>query len=341
MNAMKIILMALLLILPAGLAAREDPAPVSADAETSMLLELKSAKTHEARGTALGQLSGYYLPQGRLDKAVDAYRRTINDAKIGKREKYRYYQTIGDMYIAVEDYSSAIEYYQEAVNVLPRLEEARLKLAGVYEASDLNELAKQAYIDDLAHNKDSYEANFLLASLYLKLGLNTQAMDHFRKALTIRNDPDLYRKTALCAETAGDISIALAMLRQIPRECVAFDDLVNLGRLYEESGRFKEAEESFSAAIKMNTESIEAYIHLALLYLDNNNFEPAEKLLQIALEKAPNESAVSFFLGCIYNAQGKTSLAREQMVKAAKTAHTDILKRYSRKYIDFIANPSK
>jgi tetratricopeptide (TPR) repeat protein len=329
------------LLASAPFAAAQTTAAPAGNAETSLLAELKSARSPETREGALSKLYGYYQSIDRLHNVVDCYRRTINDANIGKKEKYKYYMIVGDIYLDENNFSSAIEYYQEAAGVLPRLEPARLKLARVYEQSDLNELAKQAYFDDLRRNKKSFDADFGLANIYLKLGLHTQAMEYFRRALAIRPGAEIYRKTAQCAEVSGDVNIALALLRQIPQGQMLFDDFTDLGRLYEEKGRVSEAERAFSLAIKMNPRKIEGYIYLALLYLDNNDFEPAEKLLQTALEKAPNEGAAHFFLAAAYSARGKTELARAELRKAGALSKTDILKKYSRKFQDFIANPSK
>ena len=306
--------------------------------EDKLLSALKSAVSPDERKAALDKLSDYYLPRNDIGSIVDAYRRTINDANIGKKEKYSYYITIGDIYLAVRQYSSAIEFYQEAVNVLPKLEAARLKLAGVYEQSDLNELAKLTYIDDLKFNKNSFDADFGLASIYMKLGLNTPAMEYFRRAITIKGNSEVYRRTALCAESSGAIAIAIAMLKQIPQEQRVYSDLINLGRLYAESKKFREGEEAFSLAIKMDTENIEGYIYLSLLYLDSNDLKPAENLLNIAIEKVPDEGSLHFFLGCIYSAQKRNDLARQEMQKAGRLAKTDVLKKYSSKFEIFLSN---
>jgi Tfp pilus assembly protein PilF len=166
-------------------------------------------------------------------------------------------------------------------------------------------------------------------------------MEYYRRALMIKPAPEVYRKTARCAEISGDKAIAIAICRQIPPEQRNYDDNITLGRLYAKDNRFKEAEESFSQAIKSDTEKIEGYIYLALLYLDNNNPEPAEKLLQIALEKAPDEGAIHFFLGCIYYSEKQIELAREEMKKAGSFSKTDILKRYSAKFQDFLSSRAR
>ncbi len=304
--------------------------------EDSLTSGLKNAKSPDERAEALKRLAGYYLPLKRLDKAVDAYRRTINDANIGIKEKYQYYEIIGDIYIEVNDYSSAIEFYQEAVSTIPKLEEARLKLANAYERADLNELAKQAYLNDLKVDKKSFDADFGLAGLYMKLGLDTQAMEYFRMALDIKTGAEIYRQTAHCAETTGDIAVACAMLRQIPASEMTYDDLIDLGRLYEENNKPKDAEETFSLAIKSNTGNISAYVNLALLYLAGNNLANAEKYLKIAIEKAPNEGSLHFFLGSVYSAQKRPEAALTEMRKASTLARTDILKTYSTKFEKFI-----
>jgi len=312
-------------------------APAGANEET-LLSDLKNAKTSDSRTKALKQVSDYYLSVNRIDRAVDSYRRTINDEKISNKDKYCYYMVIGDIYLGARQYSSALEFYQEAINVSPGQEDARLKLAGVYEQCDLNELARQAYTDDLKFNKRSFYADFGLASLFKKLGLNTQAMEYYRRALTIRPAPEVYRNIALCAETAGDVAIALAMLRQIPAELRTYGDLIALGRLYLENNRRGDAEEAFSSAIKTDTENIEGYVDLALLYLDNNELNPAQNLLDIAIEKMPREGSLHFFLGCVYSAQKKPVLAREEMLQAEVLGRSDILKKYSAKFENFLSN---
>jgi tetratricopeptide (TPR) repeat protein len=325
------------LIAVAPLAAAETTIARDGNLEVKLSAELKNARSPEKREAALSKLSDYYLSINRLHNVVDCYRRTINDANIGKKEKYKYYMIVGDICLGEKNLSSVIEYYQESINVLPRLETARLKLARVYAQSDLNELAKQAYLDDLRFNKMSFDADFGIANIYLKQGLHTEAMEYFRKALAIRPDAELYRRTALCAELSGDVKIACQMLTQIPSKQMLFEDFVNLGRLYEEGGKSKEAEQSFSLALKMNTERVDGYLCLALLYMENNNFEPAEKLLKAAQEKAPAEGTIHFFLGAVYNSEGKTELARAEMKKAGSLARTDVLKKYSQKFQNYIS----
>jgi len=190
-------------------------APQSGKEET-LIADLKTARTPDERAKALQGLCSYDLSAGSISKAVNAYRSTINDAKISNKEKYSYYMAIGDIYLTCRQYSPSIEFYQEAVSVMPRLEPARLKLAQVCEQSDLNELAKQAYIDDLRFNKKSFDAEFRLAALYVKQGLYTQAAQHYRSALAIRQNAEVYRGLAHCAEMSGDVSIALVTLSKIP-----------------------------------------------------------------------------------------------------------------------------
>ena len=157
MKKSKVLLLIAVLISPMLTEASDQGSSVNAQNEALLISQLKGSTSEATRSSALAKLSGYYLSIGRLEKAVDNYRRMINDGKILKKEKYKYYQLIGDIYFDVKDYSSAIEYYQEAINIFPRIEEARLKLAKVYEASELNELAKQAYLDDLKNNKNSFK----------------------------------------------------------------------------------------------------------------------------------------------------------------------------------------
>jgi tetratricopeptide (TPR) repeat protein len=285
------------------------------------------------------ELAGVYAEMNQNDKAADTLRQAL-DERPSKKKEYSILISLGDIYLKDNEFAKSIEYYQKASSLMKYHEDAYIKLAKAYEQSELYELAHQQYIGVLKRNKKSLKANFGLGTLYLKQKMFSKALEYFRVALTVKPDADIYRGMASCAENMGDTALAIAMLRQVIPDQRNYNDLIDLGRLYQESKRVKEAEESFSQAINKNPENSEAYIYLGLLYLEDNNLLPAEKIIQIAQEKAPDEGIVHFILGGIYYRQNNFTEAIKEIELAKTLAKTEILKNYSNKFKDFLYGES-
>ncbi|MBN1824077.1 MAG: tetratricopeptide repeat protein [Endomicrobiales bacterium] len=253
-----------------------------------------------------------------------------------KKEEFELQVAGGDICLELKQYDGAIEFYRAAGYNDLKSEVSRLKLAQVYEKSELYELAIQEYLGLIKRNQKSLKANYGLASLYLERGYNTKAMEYFRRALTIKPDPDIYRKMSECAARSGDLELALVMLKSIMPEKYSYDDFINLGRLAEKLGKKEEAENYFSQAIKTSPEKADGYVDLALFYIEEGRFVPAEKILQICLDKTPDEGALHFLMGHIYYFQDRKGAALAELDKAYGCAKTNMLKKYSEKFKAFV-----
>lgn len=281
-----------------------------------------------------------YLENGNKEKAIEKYKEALKEG-IKKKEAYPILISIGGIYLSKKQYASAIEYYQEAANLLPKLDKAHLCLANVYEQSELNELSSQEYLYVLKRNKKCFEANYNLGLLYLKQGLNTQAMEYFMSALVIKSNPEVYRSIAACAKNTGDIGLALKMLNQVNIEERTYDDNINLGLLYNIQKNYNKAEESFSQAVKLNFDKIDGYAYLGLLFIDTNRLEEAEKLFDIAQKKSLEDGLLHFFAAYIYYKQNKIKKAEAEINLAVKFSKTEILKHYSAKFLTMLKELKK
>lgn len=317
----------LLLMLTCPLAA------LSPQSEETLMAGVAAAANGAPRTKALVALARWYADAGDAGRAVSTYRQALCENP-RRGDAYQIDLAIGNVHLGQQQYAQAIEAYQEAVNRNSRTDEAHLRLACVYERSELYELARQAYDRVLKRNRRSFEANFGLASLFQVQGLTGQAMEYYRRALMLRPDAGVYRQMACCAENMGDVDLAVAMLGQIIASDRTYEDELSRGRLFEELKKYRESEDAYSQAIKRDPGRIEGCFALGMLYLHNNELTPAEKLLQLVQEKAPDEAVVHFFLSTIYFRQHQTALAREEIRRAIALAKSDILVRYSRKFSD-------
>lgn len=304
------------------------PAFAAGEPSTEESLAAQAAAAHGTpRIKALAALAAWYDRAQDPERAVATYRQALRENP-RRRDAYQIAISVGDIHLRQRQYTLAIEAYQEAAALDPRADAAHLKLARTYEQSELYELARQEYVGVSLRSKKSFEANFGLASLFLDQGITGQAMEYFRRALMLRPEANVYRQMARCAESMGQLDLAVAMLGQIIPAARTYEDELARGRLFEELKKYKESEGAYSQAIKCDPDRIEGCIALALLYIRNNDLTPAQKLLELARDKAPGEGIIHFFLATIYYRQHEPAAARDELRRAVALARSDILARY-------------
>jgi tetratricopeptide (TPR) repeat protein len=248
------------------------------------------------------------------------------------REAYPLWLEYGAALDAASDYAGAIDAYKNAVKALPKKTEGHMALAMEYEKAELFSQAASEYISALERDPKLSLALMRLASLYLREGFTSKAMECYIRALTLRPDTDTYRQTARCAEKMGNLSLAASMLRQALSKESVYDDNLDMGRVLLLSGDNKESERYLSEAVKLNPRMPDAYLVLGLLYEKMNNYILAEKMLQIAHEKAPDEGLINFFLAQLYYHQHNRPKALAEIAIARTHAKTQMLKDYSGKF---------
>lgn len=306
------------------------------DTAEQLAARLAKSQNRSERVDICLEIAGCHTSKGDIKKASEYYRKALAEHP-GKKRSYNILLSYGDMYLLEKMYAQAIEAYKQAVELSPRSEDARMKLASAYEQSELVELARQEYEKILKNDPRSFNAHYALASLYLRLNLNSGAMKHFKSAVTLKSDTKVYRQMAVCARNMGESGIAVAMLKRVISLEPEYDDFITLGRLYQADKQVKEADEVFSKAVKHDPGKADAYLFLGILYLENKDFEPAEKMLQIAQEKLPDEALIHFILADIYYRKKDIPAARAEIRLAESLSKGRMMSLYSAKFNKFMS----
>lgn len=95
-----------------------------------------------------------------------------------------------------------------------------------------------------------------------------------------------------------------------------FENLSNLGVLYNREKNYKKAEEYFKFAIRENKDFYPAYHNLAYLYLNRGEYKTAEEFIKKALETYPESSGLWIFLSQAEYKLGNQKSARDAEIKA-------------------------
>lgn len=147
-----------------------------------------------------------YLEIGDTLKAVSSFKTTVEQ----DQEYYHAYIQLGLLY-ALKGDPIAIDYYNNALNLNPKSEEAHYNLGQFYlNKNDFNKAIEQ-FTTVININPKNKDAHFSLGYIHFeKLKVYSEALKHFTNAAN--SDPKFYKAffmVGLTYETLGDISNAL------------------------------------------------------------------------------------------------------------------------------------
>ncbi|MDI6605814.1 MAG: tetratricopeptide repeat protein, partial [Candidatus Omnitrophota bacterium] len=97
----------------------------------------------------------------------------------------------------------------------------------------------------------------------------------------------------------------------------------NLGILYVQGKKFKEAEEAWRSVVKLSPDDPEAHFYLATIYSTLKKNDAAEEELKYALELKPDFHEALNFLGYLYIEENRNLSKAEGLIKKALSLQPD------------------
>lgn len=149
-----------------------------------------------------------------------------------------------------------------------------------------NKKAKQALIDLIEKNTNSYKAHKMLAEIYEQEGGMRKAIDEYVQAVDLnKKDYDSYYKVAELLNNLNKKDEASEMLfnllRKKPEMCKATE---LLGEILIEKEMYKEAVNVYQDALRFNPVSYELNYNLGIAYTMLNDFQNAKTCYEKAAE---------------------------------------------------------
>lgn len=201
--------------------------------------------------------------QGHFSEAIDFY---VKGLSISRRPEIL--TNLGNSYQELEQWSSAISSYQDAIQLEPQFYLAHFSLGNVYKKLQQFETAIGHYQTALKIHPNAAEVHNNLAMVFQKLEQVESALEHFESALRLMPD---------------SVSI-----------------LNNLGSIYFKVGKEENAVQCFNRAIELDSQSAESYYHLANLYYKTQDFDKAIECYQKTLALDPKVAEAAMNLGNVY-----------------------------------------
>ena len=216
----------------------------------------------------------------------------------------------------------ASAHYQEIIQRAPELAEPYLLLAALYRKTG-NEADAQKTLEKLIQaDPDSVMGHYYLGRLHASAGRLQKSEDHFREALRknprstlVLVDLGLIEEMRQRPESAANIYRRVLVLdpeNEIARERLA-------GLLIGQK-KFTEALAHFRALERIEDDPTETRVKIALVYLDQGDYDRAATELELVLRATPGKPDVHYYLGITYSEIGELEAARENMLAVAPGA---------------------
>ena len=187
-----------------------------------------------------------------------------------------------------------------------------------------NEFDKARVLLEEARQSDQIEldteAYSLLGSIYGQLGNFDDAINSYRKAISINPDmPQLHFGLAHALDRSGRLSEAESSFKTaLQLQPGNLQAVLKLGIICYSQSRLSEAEHYFTQALDINPESMEALLGLGRIYHQRRKPELAGNYLNKASEINAGHPGVLHVQACIAQEQGQWDVAEEKFNQALK-----------------------
>ncbi len=149
-----------------------------------------------------------------------------------------------------------------------------------------------------------------------------QALEHYRTGLQF--DPDsvfLRFRMASLYFTSGNIQKTMNLLEQIDPEKISDARVLSqMAKMFAGAGNQDRALALFDHAIERSPERPQGYVEKGIFLFNGKRFGDAETMFARSIELAPHAPIGHFYLGKVYQAQGKRDEAKESYRKTIARA---------------------
>jgi tetratricopeptide (TPR) repeat protein len=229
---------------------------------------------------------GYYLFQcGRLDEAMENYRRALQINPAFKKCRYNL-DDLGNFFSKNGECSLAVECFDTA----------------------------------LLSNTNFFDAHYGLANALLKCGRTDEAIEHYQRAAQLKpDDGATFNNLGLALVMKGRSEEAVTNFHQAIRLKPDFAEaLCNLGGVFMVQKRYDEAIVSYEAALRVEANRPEIHYSLAQAFFFMGRWEDAALQFKDVLSLSPDNPKVHLELGEVLARLGKPTEAAAEFREALR-----------------------
>ena len=257
-------------------------------------------------------LSAYYLRLKNFDKAVDVLKEGLTKTKADAA----LFNNIASVMFMQKKNAEGLGYLQKAKEADPAFLNSYFNTATYYAKTGDQEKALAEYRAVLQKDPLNLKALLILAGYYESKGNDGEALTYFGKAIETK-EPSAYVALANFYMKKNQSEKALAMIEDAIKKAPKNPDLLELkGRTYQVEKKTKDAISAFDQVEAINPER---GIRLKIqTYLAVKEYNRAGEEARRYIEITPKSARGYMILAEIYEAQGNSERAIEELKKAAR-----------------------
>lgn len=277
----------------------------------------KAIDKHPKKAELYFQRADYYYYHQDIEKGITDMQTAI---KL-EPDSSKYYVKLSDLYFAQRETDLAEEMLQKAIQKEPENNEARLKLAELFFHLRMLDQCNTTLEEAIAKQKHNPKA-YLIKAFMLKEQQDTTGYLRMLQ-LVIDQDPKevkAYLELGLHYQRQNDPIAASYYQNALSVDPNNVEIHYNLGKLYQDLGKFEEAEQEYKTAIQIDPKHVPSLNNLGYMYLDEpfNKYEDAAKLFTKAINANPKFVYSVCNRGVAYEYLGQYDKARKDYEQALK-----------------------
>jgi tetratricopeptide (TPR) repeat protein len=214
---------------------------------------------------------------------------------------------IADIYLQLSrDSNKAIQYYQNAIMMIPDYPNTYANLAQMYIKLNDSRRAVEMLAKAIEINPESAEYYHIQGLAYCLANNFTEAIHVLKKAIALQPKYiEALNNLGVCYEQTGETKRALDTYNQILNmEPNYFQANFGIGNVYFNLKKYERALFYFEKAMKLEPQSIKCLYNLAQTYYELGEVNNSIKTYKELLEINPNHAASWYNLGIIYRNKG-------------------------------------
>ncbi len=271
--------------------------------------------------TALNAVGESYRSLSMLAKAMDAYQRIVRQPF----QKELGYAGMASVHLLRGDFEEAEAACRRALEVEPGCLAAILNLGLVYREQDRDAEATRQFEQVIREGRGTFDAPawLAIAQLHWRRGRLAEAKQAAEKAIAA--DSTYAEALTLMAdlqsqEKGADVGATIARLRDAISKRPDPDNLLRLGKLEAQRGRWQEAEAAIRDSIARRSDHAPAHLEMAQVLQELGKTDDAITHLREACRLAPKDPAAAGDLGTALAKQGRFEEARGLLERATRLA---------------------
>ncbi|MDR1195262.1 MAG: tetratricopeptide repeat protein [Endomicrobium sp.] len=257
------------------------------------------------------------------------------EMKPSKKKKAEYYIKLGDMEAIQKSYNESLAYYENALSLYKNNSDIKRKIGDILLQSNLYGLAEERFKDIIKSDKNSDYAKKKLGDIYYRQKKYSKALEYYESISPLHYDKEIIANFTDCYKSLNNYDKAVKLVNDFLGEHDDSDIYLLSGFLYAGIGDIAKAEERFISALQLNETNFAAYIHLAAIYLNNNDIKKSEEMLNKAGIINSYTAVVDMLHARISYRKGRLYEARRYAANAVLKAKTPFLKQQSQRMLDF------